>query len=311
MFLACSSASCGSTDGVWQRWACVSHRWEALRRRSAGCELALWRAVHRLESRRCFGRRGSLHGEQDHAAGVLVLDAGVKQLETGSRVVVVRTRNSCSVGARSGEKLWSTDARTLNHVPQADLLLHSWQAVREETLFWQRRKAHTSITPVRWAQPSKPSLLLRALRRRHRPLRSGLALTPQDPDAILVDNLWTRRRGASAPRITPHPTYTPPPRLPPRPPAPASRPRSQRPAAQPSSPHPPPPHPMSMLGPGRAHLDQPVRHADHEARVELLDAHVHQRHRLRLGQVRLPMRVQQRVAKHAAVPVPPLVNLLH
>ena len=80
MFLACSSASCGSTDGVWQRWACVSHRWEALRRRSAGCELALWRAVPRLESRRCFGRRGSLHGKQDHAAGVLVLDAGVNSL---------------------------------------------------------------------------------------------------------------------------------------------------------------------------------------------------------------------------------------
>ena len=92
MFLACSGASCGSTDGVWQRWACMSYRWEALRRRSAGCELALWRAVPRLESRRRFGRRGSLHGKQDHAAGVLVLDAGVNSLRQARGVVVVHTK---------------------------------------------------------------------------------------------------------------------------------------------------------------------------------------------------------------------------
>ena len=59
----------GSTDGVWRRWACVPHGWQPLRRRCAGCELA-------LRSQR-VGRRASLHGEQHHGAS-----SGAKQSGT-------------------------------------------------------------------------------------------------------------------------------------------------------------------------------------------------------------------------------------
>ena len=59
------------------------------------------------------------------------------------------------------------------------------------------------------------------------------------------------------------------------------------------------------------HLDQPVWDADHEPRVDLFDAHIHQSHTLSFGHVRLPVCSQQRVGKHAAVSMRSLIDLLH